>query len=93
MQDVGGHRAKHRHHHDGQPVDRRDVAAEDELPDQRDDERDRPNRDRDIGVDPVNQVVGRRLAHPGRENFDDPEVDRELRDLADDSLSEVHGWS
>ena len=82
VEDVGAHGAEDGHHDDGEPVNRRFVAVSPQLQRHGDDKGDEPEANRDHGVDSLDAVVRRRLAHGRRKDFDHPEEDGDLGNFA-----------
>jgi len=82
VQDVGRHRPEHADHDDREPVLPRDVGARAHLDHERHREPEESERYGDQRSDGVGEEVRRGLAHPGGQDLDDPEEDRDLRDLA-----------
>jgi hypothetical protein len=64
VQDVGRHRAEYGDHDDGEPVDPGVIPAAAELQRHGGGKRREADNDRGLRIDPVNQVVRRRLPMP-----------------------------
>ena len=82
---VGDERAEHADDHHDRPVDARHVAAQPELGGEQDDEQCTGDvrRLRQPEAEVVVEVVGGCLADRGAHDLDDPEEDRDFRDLVE----------
>jgi hypothetical protein len=81
VEDVGAHRAEDADHRHRQPVGPGDVALGGELQVDRDHEGDAAEHHGDLRDEAVDEEVRGRLAHPGRQRLDDPEVGGDFGDL------------
>ena len=81
---VGPHRAEHRHHGDRQPVERRHVAAHQQLQRHRHRQADGSENDGDYRIDLEDQEVRGGLAHRGGQELDHPEQQGDFRNLLRD---------